>query len=90
MEPTIVLKNISKPKFTITPTRFEIKMPAHYDAVWSGQITAFAKTVAARLGTPTQSLRGTVESFSHRLQVRLRKDNKEAVGVFVEGEDGHH
>lgn len=86
MDPTIVLMDINAPKFTLTPTRFEIKMPTKFDAAYAGRVVAFAKTVAARIGAPTQSLRGTVKTGSDPLFVQMKKNNHEAVGFFTEGE----
>ena len=86
MDPTIVPMDITAPKFTLTPTRFEIKMPTKFDAAYVGRVVAFAKAVAARIGVPTQALRGTVKSNSDLLFVRMKKNNQEAVGSFTEGE----
>jgi len=87
MEPTLNPMDIVAPKLTITPTRFEIKMPTKYEAAYAARVVAFAKAVAVRLGVPTQALRGTVKVLSdHQLFVQLHKNSKELAGSFTEGE----
>jgi len=88
MEPTLNPMDIVAPKLTITPIRFEIKMPTRYEAAYATRVVAFAKSVAVRLGVPTQSLRGTVKVIhDHRLFVQLHKNSKDPAGSFTEGED---
>lgn len=84
VEPTIQRLDIAKPKLTLTPTRITIKIPADSDAVYEARIVAFAKSVANRLGTPTQSLRGRVFLAQDRLVVCLKKDNHKIVATFEE------
>lgn len=84
MEPKIVLMDINAAKITITPTRFEVKLPTTFDSTMTVRILAFAKDVAAKVGTPSQSLRGTISSGGTQLSVRLKRDNKEVISSFIE------
>lgn len=84
MDPKVVPMDIKAAKITITPTRFEVKMPTSFDSTLAERILAFAKDVAGKVGTPSQSLRGTISSGSAQLSVRLKRDNKEIVSSFVE------
>lgn len=89
MEPTITPKDTKSPKLTLTATRFDIKMPLNFDPVLAERVVLFARFVAARLGTPTQTLRGTIRlgDPDGRFYVQMKKDNKESVAAFKEGVD---
>jgi hypothetical protein len=85
MEPIINQKGIVHPKITITPTRFEIKIPTAFEASYAARVVAFAKEVATQLGVQTQALRGTVKVLGDsRLFVRMHKNNSEHVASFTE------
>lgn len=84
MEPKIVRMDIKAAKITITPTRCEVKLPTSYDSAMTERVLAFLKVVAEKIGTPSQSLRGTVSDGGPNLGLRLKKDNKEVVALFTE------